>query len=158
MNPSTDPAPGQVLGHGPESTLETWRRVDSMAQLLHHAARTVWARAEEDGPTSPLHSLGLGIYIASGQAQQLLPDHYPDVASTLDEILVDQADEVGVGTSEAFPDLDLDADDDRTVVQLLTAAEELSRPLPFGRTDLVHDSQLVVDLCDLIREARSLGC
>ena len=31
------------------------------------------------------------------------------------------------------------------------------RPLPLHRPDLVHGSQLVVDLCDLIREARGLG-
>ena len=31
------------------------------------------------------------------------------------------------------------------------------RPLPLHRADLVHGSQLVVDLCDLIREARGLG-
>ena len=41
--------------------------------------------------------------------------------------------------------------------ELLTEAEELTRPLPLHRPDLVHGSQLVVDLCDLIREARGLG-
>ena len=36
-------------------------------------------------------------------------------------------------------------------------AEELTRPLPLHQPDLVHGSQLVLDLCDLIREARGLG-
>ena len=73
MNPSTDPS-SQVLGHGPDETpQEVWRRLDSMSQLLHQAARTVWARADEDGPTSPLHSLGLGIYLAHSQTQLMLP-------------------------------------------------------------------------------------
>ncbi|HEX6686046.1 MAG TPA: hypothetical protein VF062_24930 [Candidatus Limnocylindrales bacterium] len=43
-------------------------------------------------------------------------------------------------------------------LELLTAAEELTRPLPMHRADLAGVCDLVVDLCDLIREARSLGC
>ena len=42
-------------------------------------------------------------------------------------------------------------------VQLLNEAEELTRPLPLHQADLVHGWQLVLDLCDLIREARGLG-
>ena len=42
-------------------------------------------------------------------------------------------------------------------LELLTEAEELTRPLPLHQPDLIHGSQLVVDLCDLIREARCLG-
>lgn len=153
MNPSTDPtspAVGQVLEHGSdeipaETADEVWRRLDSMSQLLHQAARTVWARAEEDGPTSPLHSLGLGIYLAHGQTQLLLPEDLVDVESDLElgrEVDVDEVDEVDV----------------RTAVQLLTEVEELSRPLPVWRADLVHGSQLVIDVCDLLREAQHLDC
>lgn len=123
------------IGQSPDEQ-ETWHRLDSIGQLLHHAARTVWARADGDSPASPLHSLGLGLYLAHAQAQQLLPQDYE-----VDEDLVD-----------------LDLPDDRTVTQLLTEAEELSRPLPLGRPDLVYGSQLVVDLCDLIREAQHLDC
>ena len=138
MNPSADPS-SPVLEHGSGETLqEIWRRLDLMAQLLHQAARTVWARADEDGPTSPLHSLGLGIYIAHGQTQLLLPEDRSD--------------------ADTEPELDVDAGDVRTAAQLLTEVEELSRPLPLWRADLVHGSQLVVDVCDLLREAQHLDC
>lgn len=138
MNPSTDPS-SQVLGHGSDETSqEVWRRLDSMSQLLHQAARTVWARADEDGPTSPLHSLGLGIYLAHGQTQLLLPEDLSDIESDLE--------------------LDVHELEVRTAAQLLTEVEELSRPLPLWRADLVRGSQLVVDVCDLLREAQHLGC
>ncbi|MDE0778483.1 MAG: hypothetical protein OSB43_19550 [Nocardioides sp.] len=143
MNPSTDPT-SQVLEHGSDETSdetpqEVWRRLDSMSQLLHQAARTVWARADVDGPTSPLHSLGLGIYLAHGQTLLLLPEDLSDR-----------------GDGESDLELDVDELDVRTAVQLLTEVEELSRPLPVWRADLVHGSQLVVDVCDLLREAQHL--
>ena len=108
----------------------TWDRLGSIAQLLHQAAAQVWGDADEAAPDSPLHDLGLGVYLAHSQASALLPDDYE------------------------LPDVDLE---ERTPLQLLTEAEELTRPLPLHRPDLVHGSQLVVDLCDLIREARGLG-
>jgi hypothetical protein len=112
----------------------TWGRLGSIAQLLHQAAAQVWSDAEDAAPDSPLHDLGLGVYLAHSQVSALLPDDYelPDV--------------------DPLPDLE-----ERTPLQLLTEAEELTRPLPLHQPDLVHGSQLVVDLCDLIREARGLG-
>ena len=112
----------------------TWDRLGSITQLLHRAAVQVWSDADEAAPDSPLHDLGLGVYLAHSQASALLPDDY--------ELLdVDEAAEL----------------EERTPLQLLTEAEELTRPLPLHQADLVHGSQLVVDLCDLIREARGLG-
>jgi len=112
----------------------TWDLLGSIAQLLHQAAAQVWSDADEAAPDSPLHDLGLGVYLAHSQASALLPDDYelPDV--------------------DPLPDRE-----ERTPLQLLTEAEELTRPLPLHQADLVHGSQLVVDLCDLIREARGLG-
>jgi hypothetical protein len=112
----------------------TCDRLGSIAQLLHQTAAQVWSDADEAAPDSPLHDLGLGVYLAHSQASALLPDDYelPDV--------------------DPLPDLE-----DRTPLQLLTQAEELTRPLPLHQPDMVHGSQLVVDLCDLIREARDLG-
>lgn len=112
----------------------TWDRLGSIAQLLHQAAAQVWSDADEAAPDSPLHDLGLGVYLAHSQASALLPDDYelPDV--------------------DPVPELE-----ERTPLQLLTEAEELTRPLPLHQPDLVHGSQLVVDLCDLIREAGGLG-
>ena len=113
----------------------TWDRLGSIAQLLHQAATQVWSDADQAAPDSPLHDLGLGVYLAHSPASALLPDDYdlPD-------------------DDEPLADLE-----ERTALQLLTEAEELTRPLPLHQPDLVHGSQLVVDLCDLIREARGLG-
>jgi hypothetical protein len=113
----------------------TWDRLGSIAQLLHQAATQVWSDADEAAPDSPLHDLGLGVCLAHSQASALLPDNYelPDD----DKLIADL--------------------EQRTPLQLLTEAEELTRPLPLHQPDLVHGSQLVVDLCDLIREARGLG-
>ena len=112
----------------------TWGRLGSIALLLHQAANQVWSDADRATADSPLHDLGLGVYLAHSQASALLPDDY------------------------VLPDLDADEElEERTPLQLLTEAEELTRPLPLHRPDLVHGSQLVVDLCDLIREARGLG-
>ncbi|MQW78001.1 hypothetical protein GHK92_19215 [Nocardioides sp. dk4132] len=112
----------------------TWDRLGSITQLLHQAAVQVWSDADDAAPISPLHDLGLGVYLAHSQASALLPDGYklPDV--------------------EPLPD-----PEERTPLQLLVAAEDLTRPLPLHQLDLVRSSQLVVDLCDLIREARCLG-
>ena len=112
---------------------ETWERLGTAAQLLHHASLEVWSRADDQGPDSPLHSLGLGVYLAEAQLSALLPEDH-----------------------ELF-DLDIDIDELGTL-QLLTSAEKLTRALPLHRPDLVGASQLVVDLCHLIREARHLGC
>ncbi len=111
----------------------TWDRLGSIALLLHQAATQVWSDADRAATDSPLHDLGLGVYLAHGQASALLPEDYE------------------------LPDLEVDELEERTPLQLLTEAEELTRPLPLHRPDLVHGSQLVVDLCDLIREARGLG-
>ena len=112
----------------------TWDRLGSITLLLHQAATQVWSDADRSAADSPLHDLGLGVYLAHSQASALLPDDYelPDV--------------------DPLPDLK-----ERTPLELLTEAEELTRPLPLHKPDLVHGSQLVVDLCDLIREARGLG-
>jgi hypothetical protein len=111
----------------------TWDRLGSIALLLHRAATQVWSDADRAAADSPLHDLGLGVYLAHGQASALLPEDYE------------------------LPELEVDELEERTPLQLLTEAEELTRPLPLHRPDLVHGSQLVVDLCDLIREARGLG-
>lgn len=108
-----------------------WDRLGSIALLLYQAATQVWSDADRATADSPLHDLGLGFYLAHSQASALLPEDYelPD------------ADDLG----------------ERTPLQLVTEAEELTRALPLHQPDLIHGSQLVVDLCDLIREARGLG-
>jgi hypothetical protein len=112
---------------------ETWDRLGAVAHLLHAAAFEVWSRADVQAPDSPLHALGLGVYLAQAQATALLPADYE------------------------IPDPDVDELEEPDALQLLTTAEELTRPLPMHLPDLVGVTDLVVDLCDLIREARSLG-
>jgi hypothetical protein len=112
-----------------------WGRLGSIAQLLHQAATQVWSDADEAATDSPLHDLGLGVYLARSQASALLPNDYQ-----LSEDI------------EPLADLD-----SRTPLQLLTEAEELTRPLALDQPEPVHGSQLVLDLCDLIREARRNG-
>jgi hypothetical protein len=116
---------------------ETWDRLGAVAQLLHAAALEVWSRADAQAPDSPLHALGLGVYLAQAQATALLPADYE------------------------FPDRGVDHDvhglAEQGALRLLASAEELTRPLHKHRPDLVGIADLVVDLCDLIREARSLG-
>ena len=101
----------------------------AIAQLLHHASIKVTQRAAEAGPDSPIHGLGLGVVLARGAAAALLPESW-------------EVDE-------------LEEEEDSSVLELLTAAEELTRPL--AHPDFAY-ADLVLDLCGLIREARGLGC
>ncbi len=112
-----------------------WGRLGSIAQLLHQAATQVWSDADDAATYSPLHDLGLGVYLAHSLASALLPNDY--------ELSEDV---------EPLADLD-----NRTPLQLLTEAEELTRPLALDQPEPVNGSQLVLDLCDLIREARRNG-
>jgi hypothetical protein len=112
------------------ATGEAWERLSIVARLLQHTAIAMWSHADQASPDSPLHSLGLGVYLAHAQTTALLPADYE------------------------FPDVELKG---RTPLQLLIAAEELTRGLPLHLPDLVGGSQLVVDLCDLVREAGDLG-
>lgn len=108
-------------------------RMAEVAQLLDQAALRAWDQAATADAQSPLHALGLGVYLARGNAAQLLSGD-----REVDEL--EDADE---------------GEDKRSVFELLAAAEELIRPLP--RLDFAY-ADLVVELCDLMREARALGC
>jgi len=95
--------------------------------LLDRAALLAWTDAEAAGVGSPLHDLGLGIYLVRGTVAQLLAVRFH----------VDELEDIH----------------ERSVLELLTDAESLTGP----RTDFIS-SGLAVELCDLIREARALGC
>lgn len=114
---------------------EAWMRLSTVAHLLHHAATKVWSRADQLPPAVALQSFGLAVYLARAKAIELVPRD--------SQMPVDVA-----------GDLDLEG---QTVLQLLAAAEEHTRPLPAHWPDLADGRQLVVDLCDLVREARDLG-
>jgi len=102
--------------------------IGAIAQLLHHASISVAQRAAEAGPDSPLHELVLSVVLARGAAAALLPGTWE----------VEELEE-----------------EDRSILELLAAAEELTWPLP--HPDFAH-ADLALDLCDLIRQARDLGC
>ena len=97
----------------------------AVARLLHHAAVRAWAKAEDEGPRSPLHLLGLGIHIAACQAVAMLP--------------VDA-------------DLEGQPPTQDDIAQLLGSAEELTRAIPV-LDQPAGISLLVVAICDLMREA-----
>lgn len=110
---------------------DTWACLCDIAQLLHQATVQLWETAE---PDSELQSLALGVYLVQAQIVTLLPNDH------------------------AVPELNMKDLQGQTPLQLLTAAELLSRPLPVYRPDLVNSAQLALDLCDLIREASELEC
>ena len=97
-----------------------------VAVLLDRAALLAWEHAETAGVESPLHDLGLGVYLARGTAAHLLTDCHVDGPEDIDE---------------------------RSVLALLIDAESLIG----ARTDFTYGG-LAVELCDLIREARTHGC
>ena len=97
----------------------------AVARLLHHAAIRAWARADAEGPRSPMHLMGLGIYIAFCQAVAMLP---------VDDYL---------GRRPPIQD---------DVVQLLTSAEKLTRSIPVS-DETAGISALAVAICDLVCEA-----
>jgi len=109
-------------------------RLGAVTRLLHRAALEVWQDADQGDLHSPLHSLGLGVFLAEGRAAELMPTDY-----------------------ELPADEQLDGElEGQSPLRLLVAAEELSRFLPLT-PELSGLSHLVVDLCDLIREARDVG-
>ena len=96
----------------------------AVARLLHHAAVRAWEQAEEQGPRSPLHLLGLGIHAASCQVVSMLPS--------------------GADLGGYPPTQD-------DVEQLLRAAAELARDIPIWESP-AGISILVASICDLVRE------
>ena len=114
-----------------EPTSETWEDLASVVLLLDHAARATLDRTTDHGLDCAHYTFGQGIYLAWAQACAMLPSGYDSPAST-------PAADAGVG-------------------QLLAAAEVRTRALPMDSAALGGLSQLVLDLCDLIREARALG-
>ena len=102
--------------------------IAQVAVLLDRAALLAWEHAEAAGAESPLHDLGLGVYLARGTAAQLLT--------------TDRHARRARGHRRAAAPL-----------ELLIDAESLIG----AQTDFIY-SGLAVELCDLIREARALGC
>ena len=84
-----------------------------VAVLLDRAALLAWEHAEAAGAESPLHDLGLGVYLARGTAAQLLTA----------DCHVDEPEDI----------------DERSVLELLTDAESLIG----ARTDFTYSGLAV---------------
>lgn len=93
--------------------------------LLQLAADHLWEAADAAGVDSPLHSLGLGSFLAASQASELLPAN---------------GEVPGPSPSESTDPL-----------KILEAAEQLTRQLD---PDLAGASDLGIAVTDLLREAR----
>lgn len=114
-----------------DPTREIWEDLASVVLLLDHAARAALDRTTDHGLDCAHYTFGQGIYLAWAQACAMLPAGHDSPVDT-----------PPAGAS---------------VGQLLAAAEARTRALPLDSAEFGGLSQLVVDLCDLIREARALG-
>lgn len=110
---------------------DTVQRLATVTCLLQHAAAKVWVLADQQPADTSLSSLGMGVMLAGAEVSTWIPD---------DCELPDLADQ-----------------EDQGIAQLLAAAEDLTRPLPLHRLDARVGAELSRTLCDLVREARSLG-
>ena len=85
--------------------------VAHVAVLLDRAALLAWKNAETAGAESPLHDLGLGVYLARGTAAQLLTaDCHVDRPEDIDErnvleLLIDAESLIGARTDFTYSGL-----------------------------------------------------
>jgi hypothetical protein len=124
--------------------------LEQLILLLDRAGRAIRRAADRAGTGSPLHWLGLGVFLAQAQAVELLPPGH--VIADLDQVedLLDETLDQTLGR--------LGPDGEHDGLQLLRAAEQITRSEALQHADWPGLSPLVVELCDLIREASSLGC
>ncbi len=118
--------------------------LEQLVLLLDRASRNIWSDADHAGTSSPLHSLGLGVFLAQDQAAELLPEGHV-ISEDLHPQVLDET--LGRDLDDAEPN----------PLHLLRAAEKITRAESLHHAELPGFSQLVADLCDLIREARSVG-
>lgn len=103
-----------------------WQPLGEIACLLQVAADHLWEAADSAGIDSPLHSLGLGSFLAASQAAELLPaskevpDHSPSEANN--------------------------------PLRVLETVEQLTRQLD---PRVAGASGLSITVADLVREARA---
>ena len=111
--------------------------LEQLVVLLDRASRQLWdhaGRVDQVDERLPLHSLGLAALMTQGHVVALLPEDHV----IADDVLL---------ASES---------EERSPLGLLVAAEEITRSPSLRHAGLPEFSQLVVDLCDLVREARGI--
>ena len=102
--------------------------VEDVALLLHQAALAAWEIGDREGITSELHYLGLGVYLAQGNAVALLPtDHV---------------------MSQTWPPPAPPGETDPA--RIVRSAESRLRSIPAEAVPGI--SVLVLEVCDLVRE------
>lgn len=104
----------------------SWQPLGEIACLLQLAADHLWEAADTAGVDSPLHSLGLGSFLAASQATEMLP------------------------TDRAVPEDP--AGESGDPLRVLEAAEQLTRQLD---PRMAGASDLSITVADLVREARA---
>ena len=124
--------------------------LEQLILLLDRASREIRRAADQAGTGSPLPWLDLGVFLAQAQAVELLPPGH--VIADFDQVedLLDQT------LARTLPRLEPDVE--HSGLQLLRAAEQITRSEALQHADWPGLSALVVELCDLIKEASSLGC
>ena len=121
------------------------RGLERLILLLDRASRECDRAADQAGTGSPLGWLGLGVFLAQAQAVELLPHGH--VITDLDRFdgLLDQTLETaGWGPAS-----------EHSALQLLRAAEQITRSEAMLHADWPGLSSLVITLCHLVREASS---
>ena len=121
--------------------------VEQLVVLLDRASRELDRAADQAGTGSPLGWLGLGVFLAQAQAVELLPHGHVIVH-------LDQVDEL---LDQTFETAVLAPAPEHSALQLLRAAEQITRSDALQHADWPGLSPFVVELCDLIKEASSVG-
>ena len=103
-----------------------WQPLGEIACLLQQGADHIWEAADTAGIDSPLHSLGLGSFLAASQATEMLP------------------------ADRAVPEHSPGESSDP--LRVLEAAEQLTRQLD---PRMEGASDLSITVADLVREARA---
>lgn len=121
--------------------------LEQLIVLLKRVSRELDRAADQAGTGSPLGWLALGVFLAQAQAVELLPHGHVIVdLDQVDELLDQTLETAGLAPSS-----------EHAALELLRAAEQLTRSDALQHADWPGLSPLVVELCDLIREASSVG-
>ena len=103
----------------------SWQPLGEIACLLQLAADQLWEAADAAGIDSPLHSLGLGSFLAASQATEMLPADKDVPAQSPNQ--------------------------SRDPLRVMEAAEQLTQQLD---PSVAGASNLRVTIADLVREVR----
>ena len=121
--------------------------LEQLILLLDRASRACERAAKQVDTGSPQGWLGLGILLVQAQAVELLPSgHMIADLDRVDDLLDQTLETAGRGPNS-----------EHSVLQMLCAAERITRSDALQGSDWPGLSALVVELCDLIREASSVG-